>query len=67
MLVYVDPIARERFVERMRHLDGTWISNESAAALASTDSLALDGRAVLTVDGTPVARTHPHGRTIGRL
>lgn len=66
VLMYVEPAARERFVERMRGLDGTWISHEDSRVLGSSAGLAHDGRTVLTVDDVPVARADPHGRSIER-
>ncbi|MBE7700074.1 DUF2332 domain-containing protein [Oerskovia sp. Sa1BUA8] len=67
VLMYVEPAGRERFVERMRGLDGTWISHEDSRVLGSSAGLAHDGRTVLTVDDVPVARADPHGRSIERL
>lgn len=66
VLMYVEPALRARFVERMRGLDGTWISNEGTRVLESSADLAQDGRTVLTVDDVPVARTDPHGRSLTR-
>ncbi len=67
VLTYVEPAPRQRFVERMRGLDGTWISNEGSLVLESSAGLAHDGRTVLTVDDVPVARADPHGRSLVRL
>ncbi|GMA24048.1 hypothetical protein GCM10025864_18070 [Luteimicrobium album] len=67
VLVYVDPSSRERFIARMRSLDGTWVANEGAGVLPSSSGLPHDGRTVLSIDDVPVARTHPHGRSITHL
>jgi hypothetical protein len=67
VLMYVEPARRARFVERMRGLDGTWISHEDCRVLESSAGLADDGRTVVTVDDVPVARADPHGRSRERL
>lgn len=67
VLVYLDPADRQRFVDRMGALDGTWVANEGARVLEFSADLPDDGRTVLSVDGVPVARTHPHGAAITRL
>lgn len=69
VLAYLDQEARERFVQTVSSLDLAWISNEGvdvtpgvAALLAETER---DGpEFVLAVDGRPVARTQPHGRSM---
>jgi hypothetical protein len=67
VLVYVDPETRSRFVERMHSLGGAWIANEGSGVLPSSSDLVHDGRTVLSVNDVPIARTHPHGRSITRL
>lgn len=67
VLVYVDPAGRARFAERMGSLDGTWVANEGSRVLPSSAGVPHDGRNVLTVDDVPLARTHPHGRSVARL
>lgn len=72
VLAYLDRAARERFVETVSTLDVTWISNEGfnvtpgvADRLPTTEREGAEF--VLAVDGRPVARTQPHGRSLRRL
>lgn len=67
VLLYVDALSRHRFVGRTTGLDGTWLANEAPGVLAATSHLPHDGRFVLSVDGAPVARTHPHGERYSSL
>jgi len=67
VLLYVDAPDRQRFVDRVTGLDGAWLANEAPGVLAATSHLPHDGRFVLSVDGAPVARTHPHGERYSSL
>lgn len=67
-LAATDPprLVRGDLVEELG-LDGTWLANEAPGVLAATSHLPHDGRFVLSVDGAPVARTHPHGERYSSL
>ncbi|WP_345215567.1 DUF2332 domain-containing protein [Georgenia halophila] len=70
VLAYLERAQRERFVELVRGIDGVWLSNEGAQVLPRAHDLPeveKDGHFVLTVDGTPVARTGPHGQAYDAL
>ena len=69
VLAYVaDPSARERFVQSVRALNAVWISNESPrvfpAIAARVRRRGPPGAFLLSVDGMPVAWSHPHGEWI---
>ncbi len=73
VLVYLSEAERRAFVELVRELDVTWLSNEGAGVLPDVAArlpadVVPDGAFVLARDGEPVALTHPHGawlRTVG--
>ncbi|GAA4419334.1 hypothetical protein GCM10023169_09890 [Georgenia halophila] len=70
VLVYLDRTRRERFVDLVRDLDVTWLSNEGAGVLPSVaGKLTVEpgGRFVLARDGVPVALTGPHGQSYEHL
>ncbi len=58
----------DRFVDHVRGLPVTWISNESPNVLpelaGAVDRDARRGRFLMAVDGHPVAWTGPHGQSI---
>jgi hypothetical protein len=68
VLAYVADIdARRRFAERVRPLCHTWISNEAPGTLpqvARRTSATAPGRFLLSVNGSPVAWTDPHGAAV---
>jgi hypothetical protein len=71
VLAYVAPDERDRFVEDVGALDAVWISNEDPDVFPWITSK-LDGeppasRALLAVDGVPVAFTGFHGQSIDWL
>ena len=66
-IVYLMPEPRARFIDYVRSLDATWISNEGAG-IVPVAAAALDGRVppvvgqmLLSVNETPQAFTGPHG------
>jgi Uncharacterized protein conserved in bacteria (DUF2332) len=66
-IVYLMPEPRERFIDYVRSLDATWISNEGAG-IVPTAAAALHGRVspvtgqmLLSVNESPRAFTGPHG------
>jgi hypothetical protein len=66
-IVYLMPEPRTRFIEYVRSLDATWISNEGAG-IVPVAAAALNGRAspvvgqmLLSLDESPKAFTGPHG------
>jgi hypothetical protein len=66
-IVYLMPEPRERFIEYVRSLDATWISNEGSgivpvAAAALGDRIArVGGQMLLSLNESPLAFTGPHG------
>lgn len=71
VLAYVAPDDRERFVEAVRALDAVWISNEDPIVFpwiaAKLEGEPPANRALLAVDGEPVALTGFHGQSIDWL
>jgi len=68
VLAYVaDQAERQAFAERAMRL-GTWISNEMPDVFPDiarrVGVRGAPGRFLLSVNGTPVAWTDPHGRSI---
>jgi hypothetical protein len=63
VLAYVrDPADRAAFAQTVRDTGARWVSNESAALSQwQGDMPAVWGKFLLTLDGTPVAYTEPHG------
>jgi uncharacterized protein DUF2332 len=65
VLYQVPPPRREAFAEVVRRLPGHWIANELPSVLPHA---ALPPNAllhtVLSLDGTPLAWTRPHGQAI---
>jgi hypothetical protein len=66
-IVYLMPEPRARFIEYVRSIDATWISNEGAG-IVPVAAAALDGRQppvpgqlLLSMDERPLAFTGPHG------
>lgn len=66
-IVYLMPAPRARFIEYVRALDATWISNEGAG-IVPVAAAALDGRTppvagqlLLSLNERPQAFTGPHG------
>jgi Uncharacterized protein conserved in bacteria (DUF2332) len=66
-IVYLMPEPRVRFIDYVRSLDATWISNEGAG-IVPVAAAALDGRVppvvgqmLLSVNEVPKAFTGPHG------
>jgi hypothetical protein len=66
-IVYLMPEPRARFIDYVRSLDGTWISNEGAG-IVPVAAAALDGRVpavvgqmLLSLNEVPQAFTGPHG------
>jgi hypothetical protein len=66
-IVYLMPEPRERFIDYVRSLDATWISNEGAGIVPAS-AATLDGRVapvtgqmLLSLDEQPKAFTGPHG------
>lgn len=69
VLAYVaDQSMRDNFMEAVTNLNATWISNEHPALFPQiTAGLSLTlpkDKLLLSVDGTPVATTGPHGQSI---
>jgi hypothetical protein len=69
VLAYIaDPTDRDRFAQTMRGLNAVWISNESPGAFpaiaARVRHRGPPGAFLLSVDGMPVAWSHPHGEWI---
>jgi hypothetical protein len=69
VLAYVDRLAeREAFSERAMSVCDYWVSNENPRLLptiaARTTEVAAQGRYLLSVNGSPVAWTDPHGTGI---
>ena len=69
-IVYLMPEPRQRFIEYVRSLDATWISNEgagivprAAAALAGRDAPVI-GELLLSRDEVPMAFTGGHGQRL---
>jgi hypothetical protein len=71
VLAYVAPKDRMRFVETVRGLRAVWISNEGPAVFpqisAKLHPQPPADRAVLAIDGRPVALTGFHGQSIDWL
>jgi hypothetical protein len=71
VLSYVAPPGRRRFADIVRGLDAVWISNESPGVFPSIAAKLgfepPDNRALLAVDGEPVALTGFHGQSIDWL
>jgi len=63
VLAYLDAAARGRFVQAVRGLTATWISNEAPSVLPEFSACvgADPHRFLLLRDGRPVALTAPHG------
>ena len=66
-IVYLMPEPRERFIDYVRSLNATWISNEGAG-IVPVAAAALDGRIppmlggmLLSLNESPKAFTGPHG------
>lgn len=71
VLAYVNAESRRRFADSMAAQPSmVWISNEGAGAFPEFDepiAKQAKGRFVLTVDGTPVAYTGPHGQSFAGI
>jgi hypothetical protein len=72
VLVYPPPEKREAFVRLVRSMPVRWIAQESPGVLPDIDAQLpagqeARGRFVLSMDGTPVAWTAPHGGRIDWL
>ncbi|MEU6858652.1 DUF2332 domain-containing protein [Glycomyces sp. NPDC046736] len=69
VLAYLPKDARTQFRDTVTSLDCTWISNESPGVFPETTAphQTEAGSFTLTVNGTPKAQTHPHGRTYTAL
>ncbi|HEU4884266.1 MAG TPA: DUF2332 domain-containing protein [Longimicrobium sp.] len=71
VLAYVAPEDRDRFAEAVRALDAVWISNEDPIVFpwitARLDAEPPASRALLAVNGEPVALTGFHGQSIDWL
>jgi hypothetical protein len=71
VLAYVAPAGRERFANAVRDLGAVWISNEAPAVFPSIAAKVHPrpsaNRALLAVDGEPVALTGFHGQSIDWL
>jgi hypothetical protein len=76
VLVYLAPERRAEFRERVRALaerrPTLWVSNEAPGVWPDVDAalppgLDTRGSFVLSVDGSPTALTHPHGRAYAGL
>ncbi|MFC9602462.1 DUF2332 domain-containing protein [Streptomyces niveus] len=62
VLVYIRPQLRADFAALARELDVVWIANEGPGVVADVTPPQFETSPfVLTVDGAPVAFTHPHG------
>jgi hypothetical protein len=70
VLVYLDAAGRTAFAEMMDDLVGRgachWVSNEAPRVLpgVAVPDAVEPGRFLVCVDGTPVAWTHGHGRSL---
>lgn len=65
VLAYLGASDRAEFMEVMRELDVTWISNEGRSVVPGEEApWESPGDFVLRRDGIPLAATHPHGRSI---
>jgi hypothetical protein len=71
VLAYVAPDDRKRFTAALRGLDAVWISNEDPHVLpwiaAKLHAAPRPNRALLAVNGEPVALTGFHGQSIDWL
>ena len=71
VLAYVDPPGRERFAAAVRETGAVWISNESPSVFpqiaAKLDFEPPENRALLAIDGQPLAITAFHGQSIDWL
>jgi hypothetical protein len=72
VLAYLDPEARQAFVELMKRMPVTWLSNEGRGVVPGVAER-LEARNleaptpsdfVLTRNGEPIAFTQPHGRAL---
>ena len=69
-IVYLMPEPRARFIELVKSLDATWVSNEGAgvvpeaAALVGDRTPPIPGELLLACDGIPLAFTGPHGQRL---
>ena len=62
VLVYVDETVRTQFADLLRDRGVTWVANEAPGVVVDATPPAYDTSPfVLSVDGEPVAWTHPHG------
>ena len=62
VLAYVGPEVRAAFADLIRSLGVTWLANEAPGVVVDADPPEYDTAPfVLTVNGEPVAYTHPHG------
>jgi Uncharacterized protein conserved in bacteria (DUF2332) len=69
VLAYVPDLGeRRQFTETVRRLGATSIANEGADLFAtpgpSADGPWPSGQFLLTLNGTPIARTDPHGAAL---
>ena len=65
VLAYLDEASRDRFSARMLASGARWIANEGPAVVpGEAAAWAAPGDFVLRINGRPVARTQPHGRSI---
>ncbi|KGJ77112.1 hypothetical protein GY21_08085 [Cryobacterium roopkundense] len=69
VLAYLDELERGRFAETMAGLPARWLSNEGQGVVPGvlerlTEPPVARSDFVLALDGTPVAFTQPHGRSI---
>lgn len=68
VLAYLDPAKRTRFADLIRSLDVTWVANEAPGVVADVTTPKYETAPfILTVDGEPLAYTHPHGDWIDWL
>ncbi|MET4639389.1 DUF2332 domain-containing protein [Mycetocola sp. 2940] len=69
VLAYLPTDARTEFAALMASAPATWIANEGLGIVAGTDRIpdAPAGAFALTVDGTAVALTDPHGSWLSWL
>lgn len=67
VLIYLDQAGRDRFRELVTSLPVRWIMNEAPLLFpewAAEHGLDVsDGRFVISLDGSPIARTGPHGQS----
>ncbi|GER22434.1 hypothetical protein NCCP1664_09310 [Zafaria cholistanensis] len=63
VLAYLSPADRARFSRTVRGLDCHWVSNESffLDKAGDTSPASREGYFTLSLDGTPLAHTGPHG------